>query len=58
MKLHPSSLLFPGEIDDVDLDRYTAREPRAARIARPALFEAPKRSRMPLLWRFFARRGF
>jgi hypothetical protein len=53
----PSPLLFPPEIDDVDLARFTAPEPRAARIARPTLFEEPKRSRMPL-WRFFARRGF
>lgn len=59
MKPIPCVLLPPKAADGDRFTRQTApvfTEPRAARIARPALFTRPlPRS---ALWRFFTKRGY
>ena len=63
MKLANPLLAPPPGLDVNALDLFTAEgapvpaEPRAARIACPALLGTPQRYRMPL-WRFFDRRGY
>jgi len=58
MKPTTPLLAPPPGVDVNALDLFTAEgapppaAPRAARIARPVLFGAPRRYRMPL-WRFF-----
>lgn len=53
----------PRRFDTAAEDLFTAEgapapaAPRAARIARPVLFGAPLRHRMPL-WHFFDKRGY